>query len=123
VVVIGDAYGEAMTAAFRGDARAIASVERDDGYIQPDIGIDYLAPVRRWMWHERAAIGLAHGRVLDVGCGAGRVALHLQDRGREVVSIDVSQGAVALSRERGVRDARVCAASGVRRAEARSTRS
>jgi SAM-dependent methyltransferase len=117
VVVIGDAYGEAMTAAFRGDARAIASVERDDGYIQPDIGIDYLAPLRRWMSHERVAIGLARGRVLDVGCGAGRVALHLQDRGSEVVAIDVSPGAVALSRERGVRDARVCAASGVRSAD------
>jgi SAM-dependent methyltransferase len=117
VVVIGDAYGEAMTAAFRGDARAIASVERDDGWIEPDVGIDYLAPVRRWMPHEREAIRLAGGRVLDVGCGAGRVALHLQERGHEVVAIDVSPGAVALSRERGVRDARLCAASGIRRAD------
>ena len=116
MVVIGDAYGEAMAAAFRGDPRGIASVERSDGRIMLDIGIDYLAPARRWVPEERAAIRRAKGRVLDVGCGAGRVALHLQD-GHEVVAIDVSPGAVALSRERGVRDARELAASQVRVAD------
>jgi SAM-dependent methyltransferase len=117
VVVIGDAYGAAMTAAFGGDPRGIASVERSDGRLMLDIGIDYLAPARRWVPEERAAIRRARGRVLDVGCGAGRVALHLQERGHEVVAIDVSPGAVALSRERGVLDARELPASQVRAAD------
>ncbi len=43
------------------------------------------------------------GRVLDVGCDAGRLALALQDRGHEVVGIDVSRGAVRVCRERGMR--------------------
>jgi len=49
----------------------------------------------------------ARGRALDVGCGAGRVALHLQARGHSVVAIDSSPLAVKTCRLRGVRDARV----------------
>jgi SAM-dependent methyltransferase len=44
--------------------------------------------------------------VLDVGCGAGRVSLELQERGHEVVGIDLSPLAVDVARRRGVRDAR-----------------
>jgi SAM-dependent methyltransferase len=56
---------------------------------------------------ERKALRYARGRVLDVGCGAGRVALELQARGREVVAIDPSPGAVEVARRRGVRDVRL----------------
>jgi len=52
------------------------------------------------------------GRVLDVGCGAGRVAIHLEPRGQAVLSIDVSPGAVRTAGERGARDVRLLAASG-----------
>ena len=47
------------------------------------------------------------GRTLDVGCGAGRVALHLQQSGIEVVGIDHSPLAVQTCRERGLSDVRV----------------
>jgi SAM-dependent methyltransferase len=47
--------------------------------------------------------------VLDIGCGAGRVALHLQQRGLDVVGIDNSPGAVEASRRCGVRDVRLLA--------------
>ncbi|HIF94512.1 MAG TPA: methyltransferase domain-containing protein [Myxococcales bacterium] len=46
------------------------------------------------------------GRVLDVGAGAGRHSLALQERGHDVVAIDVSAVCSALCRLRGVRDAR-----------------
>jgi SAM-dependent methyltransferase len=87
----------------------IEVVERDDGYLDPSrYGPGaYFAPFRRWPKAERTAMRFARGRVLDVGCGAGRVALHLQERGHDVVAIDVSPGAVEVCRRRGVRDARV----------------
>ena len=99
-----------ITAFYDGD-EAAEIIERDDGYIAasrfgPTI---YFAPLRNWFKNERAAIRFARGRVLDVGAGAGRVALHLQQRGQSVVAIDNSPGAVDVMRRRGVRDARLIA--------------
>jgi SAM-dependent methyltransferase len=102
-----DAYGR-LILDYLERGEGIEVVERDDGYLDAsNFGPgSYFAPVRRWPKAERKAIRLARGRVLDVGCGAGRVALHLQELGHEVVAIDLSPLAVDVSRRRGVRDAR-----------------
>ena len=93
-----------------GNADAREIVERDDGFIAPSAGAPaYFAPYRRWLPFQRRALRFVRGRVLDVGCGAGRVALRLQERGHDVVAIDVSPGAVDVCRQRGVRDVRVLA--------------
>jgi SAM-dependent methyltransferase len=100
-----DAFGAMMLDALEGRTRAQEIVERDDGFIGVST-FDYLAPVRRWKPVERQALRYVRGRVLDVGCGAGRVALELQARGRDVVAIDPSPGCVEVCRRRGVRDVR-----------------
>ena len=82
-------------------------VERDDGCVftaEPDY---YLAPFRSWWPQERRAMRFVRGRVLDLGCGAGRVGLHLQSRGHEVVGIDVSPLGVEITRKRGQADVRL----------------
>ena len=103
-----DAYGEMMLALLDG-RRSPEIVERDDGLIEAGNYNDvYMAPFRRWPPLNRRAMRFVRGRVLDVGCGAGRVCLHLQERGLDVVGIDISPGAVEVCRRRGVRDVRVC---------------
>jgi SAM-dependent methyltransferase len=109
-----DAYGQLLVAALEGDD-VVEIVERNDGFISASaLGPKmYLAPFRRWPSHHRSAMRHAKGRVLDVGAGAGRVSLYLQERGHEVVAIDNSPGAIEVCRRRGVRDARVLAFDGV----------
>jgi len=48
---------------------------------------------------ERARIRPAE-RVLEIGCGAGGLALQMAGRGAEVVAVDVSQGLLDLARVR-----------------------
>ena len=80
-------------------------LERDDGFTQIGAGPEvYLSDFRGWPSAERQATRYLRGRVLDVGCGAGRVALELQDRGLDVVGLDVSPLAVEAARLRGVRE-------------------
>ena len=47
------------------------------------------------------------GRVLDVGCGAGRHTLYLQDKGFHAVGIDNSPLAIEVCRQRGVHETAV----------------
>jgi SAM-dependent methyltransferase len=103
-----DAYGRLLLAYLEGDTNAREIAERDDRFIQAGVGAAYFEPFRRWPAHQRQAMRFVRGRVLDVGAGAGRVALHLQERGHEVVAIDISPLAIEVCRRRGIRDARVC---------------
>jgi SAM-dependent methyltransferase len=51
------------------------------------------------LWEELATS--AGGEVLDLGCGTGRVALHLARRGHPVVGVDVEPQFLAVLAERG----------------------
>jgi SAM-dependent methyltransferase len=101
-----DAFGSMLIDAIEARTAGGEIVERDDGFISVST-FDYLAPVRRWLAVERRALRYVRGRVLDVGCGAGRVAIELQERGRDVVAIDPSPGAVEVAHRRGVHDVRL----------------
>jgi SAM-dependent methyltransferase len=119
---IGDAFGETLRSALaeenglvraatigsREPRRTYEIVERDDGMIGGGPAARYLSPPEEWTAFDRRALEALDGRTLDVGTGAGRLALALQDRDVPVVGLDVSPGAVEVARARGVREC-VCA--------------
>lgn len=55
---------------------------------------------------ERFALTMATERILDIGAGSGCHALALQEMGKEVTAIDISELSVKVMQERGVKDAR-----------------
>jgi SAM-dependent methyltransferase len=67
----------------------------------------YFSDHDSWRQTERDALALATGRVLDVGCGAGRFMLWLRERGHDVVGSDNSPGAIEVCRRRGLDDVHV----------------
>ena len=52
---------------------------------------------------EQKALQLAHGKVLDIGAGAGSHALYLQNKGLDITALDSSEGCIEVCRERGVK--------------------
>ena len=102
-----DVYGAILRDALAGQS-AMEIVERDDGFLMAFDARYLLAPFTKWDDPvERQAMRHVRGRVLDVGCGGGRVCLHFQSRGLEIVGVDSSRGAIDACRRRGVRDARM----------------
>ena len=102
-----DAFGRLLRAHHDGE-ESFEVVERDDGFVGSPMDPSlYFLESGSWPLRETEAIERVRGRVLDVGCGAGRHALSLQERGFEVTGIDASPGAVEVCEERGLDDARV----------------
>ena len=103
-----DAYGELVTAYYNGDD-VVEIVERDDGFIGASSGPHaYFLDYDQWADHYKEAIQLVRGRVLDVGSGAGRITLYLQNQGHEVLATDNSPKALAVCRLRGVQHTELC---------------
>ncbi|MGC5031451.1 class I SAM-dependent methyltransferase [Micromonospora sp. DT229] len=115
---IGDVFGELLR-----DALAVATgvgprplaggrlprpvieiIERDDGLVNGAPAAQYLEEPSQWQPHDHRAVERVRGATLDIGVGAGRIALLLQERGVAVTGLDVSPGALAVCRRRGVRD-------------------
>ena len=110
-----DAYGEMMLDHLR-DGSGYEVVEHDDGFVGIGAGPRlYFADFDAWRQTERDAMDFVRGRVLDVGCGAGRFLRWLQLRGHDVVGIDVSPGAVEACRRQGLEQVHVLSLGGVSR--------
>ena len=103
-----DAYGHQLYDFFKG-RHVIETVERDDGLIDPSETLPqyYLSEYKDWTSRERQATRYVKGRVLDIGCGAGRWSLYLQKKGHDVLGIDISPLAVKVCKLRGLRNVMV----------------
>ena len=100
-----DAYGQENLAHLLG-RESFEVVERDDGFVGLSGGPrTYFSKYRAWPLIEKKAIKFAKGRILDVGCGAGRVSLFLQQKGFDATGIDNSPTAVEVSKRRGLKKA------------------
>ncbi len=107
-----DAFGKHLLAQYckllKGEPITAEIVERDDQYI--DLGSMsrlYFSEYNEWSELEQDLIDRAEGKILDIGCGAGRHSLYLQGKGLDITGIDKSSGAIEVSKLRGLEEALV----------------
>lgn len=106
---VGDAWGRALLDQYRGVWVPTPELETDAGNVGDAMHPEwFFRSFDEWDWWDQEQLPLAaQGPALDLGAGAGRAALWLQDQGIAVTAVDSSAGAVDVCRLRGVRDARV----------------
>ncbi len=101
-----DAFGQLIWAYYQG--KEVFEVwERNDGYISVDLPKTYFSEYEDWALHHKQAMEFVKGRVLDIGCGAGRHSFYLQKNGFDVLGIDNSPLAVKVCKLRGLKKAKV----------------
>lgn len=103
---IEDATGQAIWAFFNGKY-GFEIVEREDGFVVGGTTEQYFSEYKNWLAHEKKAIKYAKGKILDIGCGAGKHALYLQKKGFDVIGIDVSPLAIKVCKKRRLKKAKV----------------
>jgi SAM-dependent methyltransferase len=101
-----DIFGEANRDYHEGK-KVNVKIVRDDGYVDPFNPETYFRSYPDFDLYEKRALKQVKGRVLDVGCGPGRISLYLQRKGFNVTGIDCSEATVEVARERGVEDCRL----------------
>ena len=99
-----DAFGQMIWACYKD--REVFVVERDAGLKNARNPKGYFSNYEDWHPIEQKAMESVKGRVLDVGCGAGRHSLYLQKKGFDVLGIDVSPLAIEVCKLRGLKKAK-----------------
>ncbi|MGB8705564.1 MAG: class I SAM-dependent methyltransferase [Gillisia sp.] len=101
-----DVFGKAISAWYHKQDATPIEVHSPD-FEDDTIPIDHLFRSYKEMpFLEKKALSLCKGSVLDIGCGAGSHSLFLQkNKNLQVTAIDISAGAIEISRKRGVENA------------------
>lgn len=100
-----DVFGQALYCYWEGDKSTPYIIRRDDGYVSKSSLKEYFAT-----WLEPLEQSVEHhvkGKVLDVGCGAGRHLLYFQNLGLEIIGVDRSPLAIQVCKESGAQQAEV----------------
>ncbi len=102
-----DAFGREIYDYYEGNG-GFEIIEADSGYFDLSGGPSvYFHEYKDWSPCEKKAIRFARGKVVDIGCGAGRVTLYLQGQGFDALGIDNSPLAIKVCKKRGVKKAKV----------------
>lgn len=103
----GDPIGKAITDYVR-------SKRPDDIIVCSEICEDDIIPIEVLFRNEDEmpelevlALKEATGKILDVGAGAGTHANYLQNMGKDVTAIDISEGAVAFMQTQGLKSKKI----------------
>ena len=99
-----DVFGRAIKDYYNGKEAVIETYSSVGGW--DELPVKYLfRSFEEMPAIEQTALKLAYGKVLDIGCGAGSHSLYIQTKGLSVKPIDISEGAIEVCKNRGLKQA------------------
>ncbi len=99
-----DPFEKAFYDYFDGNHTAKVVVNINKG-VADDIPISYFFRAYDEMPElEKKALSMCSGKILDIGAGSGIHSLYLQDKGMDVIALDIKQGFVDVMKKRGLKN-------------------
>jgi len=102
-----DVFGKVFLEFYENKGPLYYFFERDDGLLQYRLSETYFQDYDLWNKDEQSLVQTIIDNniktVLDIGAGAGRTSLFLQNRGIDVVALDISPGAIEVCQRRGIK--------------------
>ncbi|MHA2029905.1 MAG: class I SAM-dependent methyltransferase, partial [Candidatus Kariarchaeaceae archaeon] len=102
-----DAFGEIFLDHHRNNQPVHYSIEREDGYINAMDSSLYFNDSTKWHKDDLELLKFVKEPILDIGCGAGRHSLYLQEKGFDVMALDNSPKAIKVCQERGIKKTKI----------------
>lgn len=98
-----DLFGHLCKEYFEKGGSRELKLELDDGTVIDDFPISFYVDSKEFREIELRYLRYANGKVLDLGCGSGRVGLFLKDKnGCSVLGVDNSPSLVHICKQRGL---------------------
>ena len=85
-----DTFGYALLSYWQGDHKTPHIIKRDDGRINKESLKHYFEKYAQFSSIEKRALKYAKGKILDVGCGTGRLSVRLDKMGAQITALDIS---------------------------------
>lgn len=102
-----DAFGAIFLEFYRKQGPGYYFIERDDGLLSYRTTEPYFQKFNQWSKEEQNLIQTIFQyefrSVLDIGSGAGRVSLYLQEKGLDILALDISAGSIEVCQLQGIR--------------------
>ncbi|MBU3897195.1 MAG: class I SAM-dependent methyltransferase [Nanoarchaeota archaeon] len=99
---VNDLFGVLCREYFDTGISAELKLELDNGIIMNDFPVKFYVDTKELRPLENKFLNKTRGRILDVGCGPGRIGLILKDRGFDVTGIDCSEHMAYVAQKRGL---------------------
>ena len=104
-----DAYGNNIADTFYGNGGGYDIIEREDGHFTLNGDSDaYTETFESWSRIQKEASRHISGKVLDIGCGGGKHAVHFQNAGIDITGMDNSPLALKVCQDRGLKNTLLC---------------
>ena len=95
-------FGEILLKQMQDDEPVQYWIERDDNLLEIRDASLYFNPPQNWPKEELTLLNRLKSPALDIGCGAGRHSLFAEEKGIDVMALDISPGAIKVCNELGI---------------------